>query len=57
MDDADVAILHHERMSMTETAIRAAARTVEAAKTYGSGDATVRALQAVTVEFPEETSR
>src|SRR3954447_15641662 len=42
-------------MAMTETATRLAARTVDATKTYGTGDATVRALQVVSTEFPEET--
>src|SRR3954453_2133390 len=42
-------------MPTTETAIKAAARTADATKTFGTSDATVRALQAVTIEFPEET--
>ncbi|MFN2504318.1 MAG: ATP-binding cassette domain-containing protein, partial [Acidimicrobiales bacterium] len=36
----------------TPTQIRAAARAVELVKVYGHGDAAVRALDGVTVEFP-----
>src|SRR5437870_7119405 len=35
-------------------ATRLAARAVDAVKVYGSGDAAVRALDGVTVEFPAE---
>ena len=41
-------------MSTTHTATRTAARTVGASKTYGTGHATVRALDDVNVEFGEE---
>ena len=39
-------------MTDTITATRAAARAVDATKTYGEGDAAVHALAGVTVEFP-----
>jgi putative ABC transport system ATP-binding protein len=37
---------------MTTTALRAAARVVDAVKVYGGGDTTVRALDGVDVSFP-----
>ncbi|WP_263164193.1 ABC transporter ATP-binding protein [Streptomyces sp. SCSIO ZS0520] len=36
----------------TETAVRTAARVVDAVKVYGSGDTEVRALDGVSVDFP-----
>jgi len=39
-------------MTMTETSTDAAARAVDAVKTYGKGDAAVHALAGVTVAFP-----
>jgi putative ABC transport system ATP-binding protein len=36
----------------TEAAVTAVARTVDASKVYGRGDAAVRALDGVTIEFP-----
>ncbi len=39
-------------MTDTATATKAAARAVDAVKTYGEGDAAVHALAGVTVEFP-----
>src|SRR5256885_5450304 len=36
----------------TQQGVRVAARAVDAIKVYGSGDAAVRALDGVTVEFP-----
>jgi putative ABC transport system ATP-binding protein len=41
-------------MSTSTTKTRAAARAVNLVKVYGKGDATVRALDGVTVEFPAE---
>ncbi|MFF9168568.1 MULTISPECIES: ABC transporter ATP-binding protein [unclassified Streptomyces] len=39
-------------MTTTTTAVRTAARVVDAVKVYGSGDTTVRALDGVSVAFP-----
>ena len=43
-------------MTETSTATRVAARTVDAVKTYGEGDAAVHALAGVTVDFPAHDS-
>ena len=39
-------------MTDTSTAPQVAARSVDATKTYGEGDAAVHALAGVTVQFP-----
>ena len=48
------AVRHDPAGTMTETEQRpAAARAVDLTKTYGKGDALVRALDGVTVEFEQ----